>query len=311
MSINIFRADWPSHQQHIAQIRRSVFVEEQHVDPELEWDGLDQLNSTSHFLASLDGNFIGTVRIQENGKIGRMCVLKPYRGQGIGSNMLEALLRYLAEHTHHSELYLNAQVSASAFYQKYGFTETGPTFVEADIKHRRMSLDLNSAAALNDIFSDKIIRLQTAADFTRHLLRAIASGRRNLHISTLNLPSHIYTEAVAQALSKLARAYRESKVSILVSDTGLLSERHNAIVQLSQRLPSSIEIRKVNKEIEPNGEAYAIVDQRRMIYFNEEASPIGFASYNAAAEAHHQLEPFQRLWQHHSTVDPNLQRLSL
>ncbi|MFY9203478.1 MAG: GNAT family N-acetyltransferase, partial [Limnochordia bacterium] len=119
-------------------IRWRVFVDEQHVPPELEQDEYDQ--TAVHFGAFDHGQMVGTGRIVihgEKGKIGRLAVLKPYRGRGIGMQLLEAMVGYLTE-LGLSEAYLGAQIQAVGFYEKAGFAAEGELFDDAGIPHRMM-----------------------------------------------------------------------------------------------------------------------------------------------------------------------------
>ena len=138
-------ADWSklNEQEAIKTVRQQVFIIEQHVPIELEWDGLDA--DCLHLLVSSDEiNNVATARMhttQSTAHIGRMAVLKPYRQQGIGSLMLETLLeqaRLLAV----KEIKLNAQTSAIGFYQRYGFMAVGDEFPDAGIPHYKMVLDI-------------------------------------------------------------------------------------------------------------------------------------------------------------------------
>ena len=119
-------------------VREAVFMREQNVPAELEWDGLDE--SCRHVLA-LDGqgNAIGCGRITPDGHIGRLAVLPAWRGKKVGSTLLEGLLDY-ARSQGLAQVDLNAQVQALPFYRRAGFEEEGEEFMEAGIPHCRMRL---------------------------------------------------------------------------------------------------------------------------------------------------------------------------
>ena len=128
-------------------VREKVFIEEQDVPRELEWDEWDQ--RSDHAIA-LDGrsNVIGTARLLSIGcvgRIGRMAVLRPWRGKGVGAALLEALLR-LAGERGVPEVMLHAQTHAAGFYRKFGFVTRGDEFLEAGIPHVEMSLRLSRIA---------------------------------------------------------------------------------------------------------------------------------------------------------------------
>jgi len=132
----ITRCRWQGNAQQLASIRRHVFIEEQQVPEELEWDDFD--HSAQHVLAkSIDGVSIATGRIKDDGHIGRMAVLKSYRYQGIGSAVLSALLE-IAIKLKLKRVYLHAQVSAIPFYEKQGFICEGDEFLDAGIAHKSM-----------------------------------------------------------------------------------------------------------------------------------------------------------------------------
>ena len=132
--------DWHAHRAELHAIRRAVFIEEQRVPEELEWDEVDA--RCRHVLAFLPhGEAIGTGRLLPDGHIGRMAVLKEWRGRGAGSAILKHLL-HLARQEKFDVLRLHAQTHAVGFYARHGFTVTGDEFMEAGIAHRAMTLRL-------------------------------------------------------------------------------------------------------------------------------------------------------------------------
>lgn len=116
----------------------AVFVREQGVPREIELDRDDRL--AVHFLARLRGKPVGTARVVLRGgtaKIGRMAVLKRYRGKGIGRALLRRALVFASRRGAH-RIFLHAQLPVVGFYEKLGFFAVGPVFEEAGIPHRRM-----------------------------------------------------------------------------------------------------------------------------------------------------------------------------
>jgi predicted GNAT family N-acyltransferase len=130
--------NWHANRDKLDVVRRSVFIEEQKVPEALEWDEMDE---RSYHVLALDrqGAPIGTGRLLLDGQIGRMAVLKPWRGRGVGSAILRALLD-LAQKEGHETVKLNAQTHALAFYRKHGFKAFGSEFMEAGIPHRTMKI---------------------------------------------------------------------------------------------------------------------------------------------------------------------------
>lgn len=129
-------ADWGADAAVLRAIRTEVFVEEQRVAPELEWDDEDE--RAWHVLAMTpDGAAIGTGRLLRDGHIGRMAVLRPWRGKGAGGALLAELVR-LAQAAGFTELVLHAQTHAIGFYARFGFEPEGETFIEAGLPHCTM-----------------------------------------------------------------------------------------------------------------------------------------------------------------------------
>jgi YbgC/YbaW family acyl-CoA thioester hydrolase len=122
------------------KIRAQVFVDEQHIPAEMEWDGADE--DCVHALAcNRFGVPLATGRLLEHvpgvAKIGRMAVLAPMRGGHIGGAVLDALLQY-ARVRGDREALLHAQLGAAPFYTRAGFVARGPVFEEAGIPHVEM-----------------------------------------------------------------------------------------------------------------------------------------------------------------------------
>lgn len=129
-------ADWHHDRSALRTIREQVFMAEQGVSEELEWDGEDE--AATHLLAfDHTGQAIGTARMLHDGHIGRMSVVKSHRTRGVGSALLRKLIE-IAEERSMSSLNLDAQTHAIGFYERFGFTAEGDTFLDANIPHQRM-----------------------------------------------------------------------------------------------------------------------------------------------------------------------------
>ncbi len=128
---------WEEAKSQLTKIRRLVFIDEQNVPEEMEWDEYDE--SSTHFLVSNSSKVIACARLKTDGQIGRMAVLPTYRSHGIGSKLLRVVLKHAAEQQH-KQVTLHAQTTAIPFYEKHGFTVDSELFYEASIPHRRMLL---------------------------------------------------------------------------------------------------------------------------------------------------------------------------
>jgi len=126
---------WDKARAHASPIRFTVFVEEQGVPPEIELDEQDPLSI--HAVAFAGAKPIATGRLLPDGHIGRMAVLRDWRGRGIGALMLEALIQRARERGD-AQVALSAQVHAVAFYRAQGFVAEGDEYLEAGIRHQAM-----------------------------------------------------------------------------------------------------------------------------------------------------------------------------
>lgn len=126
------------------RIRTKVFIEEQGIPADMEWDDADaacvHAVAYNHFGAPL-----ATGRLLEHvpgvAKIGRMAVLQSMRGSRVGRAVLDALMKSAREHGYR-EAVLHAQVSAAPFYMRAGFTTRGSVFDEVGIPHVEMVCSL-------------------------------------------------------------------------------------------------------------------------------------------------------------------------
>lgn len=132
--------DWTEARELARPVRERVFIDEQRVPRELEWDEWD--GPSEHAVArDLEGAAVGTARLLPDGRVGRMAVLSGWRGRGVGAQMLEALLGR-ARARGMANVTLHAQTQAAGFYRRFGFSERGGVFWEAGIAHVEMTLQL-------------------------------------------------------------------------------------------------------------------------------------------------------------------------
>ncbi len=129
------RTSWQQDHTELRRIRERVFIAEQAVPPELEWDAEDA--HAIHFLA-FEGEFaVGTARLLADGHIGRVAVLRDWRHQGIGLSLMQAALQQ-ARQLHLPRAILSAQTQAIPFYQRLGFQVTSGEYLDAGMPHVEM-----------------------------------------------------------------------------------------------------------------------------------------------------------------------------
>lgn len=136
----IHEGDWARLGPQASDIRRRVFIEEQGVPQDEEWDGRD--DACTHFLALIDGTPVGTARLLPDGHIGRVAVLAAHRGKGLGVALMEAAIA-AARRQGFARVELAAQTRALTFYEHLGFLPEGETFMDAGIPHRNMARRLD------------------------------------------------------------------------------------------------------------------------------------------------------------------------
>ena len=142
--IDIIQISSPTDLDVAFAIRRQVFVDEQNVSAEEEYDEFE--TSSNHFLARIDTIPVGTARWRRtaNGiKLERFAVLKAYRSRGVAKALVQAVLNdVFGQQPQNSieQIYLHAQLTAMPLYTSFGFVPVGPLFDEAGIQHQKMVL---------------------------------------------------------------------------------------------------------------------------------------------------------------------------
>ena len=128
------------------EVRNVVFVKEQQVPKELEYDIYDEQDNVDHFtISTQEGRVFGTARLRaygvDSGKVQRVAVLSEYRGMGAGGLLMEAVEK-TARAKGFQTLQLEAQLQARPFYEKLGYIAQGKKFMDANIEHIRMTKNI-------------------------------------------------------------------------------------------------------------------------------------------------------------------------
>lgn len=139
----IIQTDWQTHAAELTAIRTQVFIEEQHVPVTDEWDGQDP--NALHFLLLEEDKPIGCARILVEPDhpfgqfhIGRVSLLRPYRGQGLGHSLVRHLVEFCEQQDPTQTIFLHAQAARQNFYGILGFVAQGDEFMDAGIAHITM-----------------------------------------------------------------------------------------------------------------------------------------------------------------------------
>jgi predicted GNAT family N-acyltransferase len=139
-NIQIAQVTWQQAESDLRAIRTPVFIKEQSVAPEFEWDEMDA--GAVHLLAKIGDKPFGCLRIIDYHKIGRMAVLKQWRGKGVGMALILEAIRLCKLHGRKT-LILSAQTHAIGFYTKAGFKVTSEEYCDVHIPHVDMQMSLD------------------------------------------------------------------------------------------------------------------------------------------------------------------------
>ncbi len=139
--LKLVTGSWERLAQDAKFVREQVFIMEQNISVEEEWDRHDTLST--HFVIYDQKQAIATARLLSDGHVGRVAVLKAYRGHGIGKLIMQYIIGY-AEQQQRNELILSAQVHAIPFYDALGFSVMGESYLDCGIPHVDMSMTLGS-----------------------------------------------------------------------------------------------------------------------------------------------------------------------
>lgn len=304
-SFHVIHARWARDREALRHIRETVFIHGQNVPAELEWDGLDE--ACDHVLA-LDAHDepIGTARLTGQHSIGRMAVLAPWRGKGIGAAMLSALLDKAREHQW-AEVTLHAQVDAIGFYRRFGFVCAGEEFMEAGIRHRLMRKTLSATR-----IPGQSLNCATHTEATQAVMNLLASAKHRLCICSPDLmPSVIDNEVILTAMRRLADSGRHASVRCLLQDTSKVQRESQRLLALAQRLPSIVQLRTPT---EPEDVAYAgafiLNDAAGYLHYARADAPIATGHTHAPGRHRTLFNYFEQVWER-SAPATELRQLSL
>jgi predicted GNAT family N-acyltransferase len=241
-------ADYHADFKDLRAVREPVFVVEQNVPLELEWDDLDPL---CHHVIARDAEHrpIGTGRLTPEHKIGRLAVLKEWRGRGVGDALLQALIDQ-ARRFAWPEVSLHAQVDAVGFYEKWGFVPYGERFDEAGIRHQSMKLSLPPLEGSRHPGmaprgpSVKPMDFDNQATALAATVQLIDQARRHLVVYTRGLEHSLYAQAaVVEAFKRFGTSRRGGVARIIVQDPLLPRAMPHPLLALAQRLSTALEFR--------------------------------------------------------------------
>ncbi len=292
--------DYANGADELLALRETVFVLEQQVPIEEERDAFDP---QCHHVIARDprGQPIGTGRLVppqaiDDGTesslltpahIGRMAVLREWRGIGVGDALLQALLRQ-ARLLGWNDIALNAQVCAQGFYARHGFAPFGERFMEAGIEHQAMRRSLDRPQAIEDRESAVAI----ATDL-------ILSARRVLYVHSRELdPGLLDAPRVLDALRHFGTRGQGNEVRVLLHDAGAAQRAHAPLLALAQRLPSVFGFREVDDPVDRAYPSAYLVNDDGGYYFRSLGHRFdGEADHAGGGRARQLIEHFRPIWE--------------
>ncbi|WP_201316478.1 GNAT family N-acetyltransferase [Dyella sp. EPa41] len=297
---HVEHADWAraGDREALSAIRREVFVRELAVPESLEWDDLDALSF--HLLARNEGGApIGCARLTPQGKIGRVAVRPPWRGQGVGLGLLRALVAR-ARSEGRAEVTLDAQLAAVTFYEREGFVAHGDTFEDAGIVHRSMRLELGAPpppVAPNP--DGHALPAGSRSEIAASRLRLLAEAKHRLSIYQPTLDSDLYASLVEMSeLRRIASSGRGADIRILLHDPEAALRNSHRLVALAQRLPSVLHIRTPLEEVDlAYASAYLLTDQGGYLFLPDARRASARASLRDRAAQAPLAQHFNDVWE--------------
>lgn len=310
-------AVWSVDSAPLKAVRTAVFIEEQQIPEAEEWDADDA--QADHALArTTAGEPIATGRLTADGRIGRMAVVKAWRGQGVGMAILRHLIeRAAARGIRH--LKLHAQSYAIPFYAQAGFAPVGAEFMECDIPHRTMVLDLPDLAAppppaatlVPAPPSARRLSTERAPELVQATQELLAQARRDICIYTRDLEPAVYEDPeVLEAIRRVAVSGRGASVRVLLQDTARVVREGHRLVDLAHRLSSVVQIRRPTEEDRNFPGAYALTDTGGYLYrtFGDRFEAEGDVCYPPRRDE--LKRQFDEVWER-AEHPPELRRLGL
>jgi len=296
-------ADWSNEADREAckAVREQVFIVEQQVPAEDEWDEFDE--RARHVLArDAAGNPIGTGRLTSDAVIGRMAVMRDWRGRQVGAVMLDRLIEQ-ARALAYPAIELHAQSQAVAFYEQFGFATYGDEFVECAIKHFHMRLDLAPTVPpvrpgpppRPEVRSVAVDSREQAMEET---LAPIGAASRHLYIYTRDLdPQLLDTEAALGALKQLAIGGQTS-IRILIQEPQQPLRRGHRLIALARRLSSVFALRTPVQDSDLQYPSAFLLNDNSGFYFRTLGNRFEGEAINYAPGRHAQLlEFFKQVWE--------------
>lgn len=163
-----------------------------------------------------------------------------------------------------------------------------------------------------DIDKGEVVRVAHPSEVVPLMTELAEDGIRSVDIFSSKLDAAVYSDKnLVAAISAIARRGRQSRLRVLVREPASLYGSDQPLPSLIQRLPSRAHLKVYSEGAKDRYFGFFCVDQKHLIYFNDEQHWRGFVRRDARAESKHVLNEFEHLWLYGSFDDRNLRALTL
>lgn len=316
----------------LRSIRQSVFIDEQQIPPELEWDADDA--SAVHFLLRYQGVEVGTARLLPDGHIGRVAVLRPCRGLGLGEMLMrEVMAQAIA--LGHERLRLSAQTYALGFYRRLGYRSEGEPYIEAGLPHQAMVWEgddnlppiefsspgrfaiHNPEEPARDRYRPNLVQqigaerelIELNEELARdHACHLVQQARRTLVVHGADQAEWLFNQRdFISSCEQMIAAQPKSRIRVLLAEVKKSFPLGHSLVKLAHRFPSSCEIRRLHPEAPHEPQVFLLADDSGMLMLPRGHEKSGFVRYNTRDQVRRWTNTFDELWAT-SQSDPALRR---
>ena len=304
----------------LRDIRQQVFIEEQRVPEDMEWDSQDE--SATHFLMFYQQKPVAVARLLDDGHIGRVAVLRDYRSQGLGAEIMQHVISH-AQEMGMQQLNLSAQTHATAFYQKLGFSVCSGEYMDAGITHHDMCWQANDqvdgflpgiefkSPGRFAIHNPEPAQLSTPAynhssdgllpvnesDATTQAAKLVDQCRRRLRIYSperarwlFNRPSFI------SACERLIARDSKSRIQVLLQTVDNDFLLGHTLLSLAHRFPSLCEIRCQHPELATHKHVQLMTDADGFFMLPDNRLREGFIREHTPDQVKRWANQFDELW---------------
>lgn len=312
----------------IKTIRETVFQHELGLDQTFVGDEEDA--SAIHWQAQLpDGQVIGAARMSLTGTISRVAVLPGHRGQGVGHALIE-LAEAKARRFGLPSIDLLGRADLAKFYRSAGFEPDGEIFMAQGIEHQAWAralqyldvYDRTRSPLSGDAWREsdvayvlgrdkQLLLLRREEEFRNAILEMCKQASQAIRIYSPVLEHKLFDHAELRDIcSALARKNRYTRVEILIYDSHRVVKNGHALMDISRKLPSSINIKIVDPELRQLNHEYVLVDDCGVIYRHDFEGYEGYANFYDVTETNRLKRAFTAAWES-GVTDPNLRQLRI